>query len=104
MEASTCGGDGVQLRLDGTGPHQRDRDLRQVELHPAADEERAGEEFAVLAASHRDVERRQPDNDDRGNEIGKHGPPSGLALAASLSFSIFGICRIWQTSGSRMSA
>jgi hypothetical protein len=46
--------------LNGTGPHQQDWDLRQVEveLRPAANEERAGEEFAALAVSHRDDERR----------------------------------------------
>src|SRR6185312_3919538 len=89
-------------RLDGAGPYQRDRELCQIEieLHSAADEERAGEEFAVLAVSHGDVDRRQPDDDDRYNEIGKHGlAPDltlGLALATRLFFCIFGICRICQ--------
>ncbi len=63
---------GAELRrLDRAGSHQRDRDLRQVEveLHPAADEERAGKEFAVLAVPHRDVECRQPNDDDHGSKI-----------------------------------
>jgi hypothetical protein len=67
---------GAELRrLDGGRPQEWDRDIRQVkvELHPAADEECAGEEFAAFAVPHRDVERRQSEHDDSTHEIGKHG-------------------------------
>src|SRR5215468_2182081 len=55
-------------RLNGVCSHERDRDLRQVEveLHPTADEEGAGKELAILAISHGDVECRQSNHNDRG--------------------------------------
>jgi hypothetical protein len=37
------------------------------ELHPAADKEGANEEFAILAVSHGNVERRQSDNENMPN-------------------------------------
>jgi hypothetical protein len=74
---------GAKLRrLDGIRPHERDWDLRQVEteLHPAADEEGASEEFTTLAVSHSDVKRRQSNDDDRGHEIGSIGLLPALRL------------------------
>src|SRR5262249_34326643 len=56
------------------GPDQWDRDSRkpEIKLHAAADEEGAREELAVLAVSHRHIERRQSKKDDSGREISNH--------------------------------
>lgn len=45
-------------RLDGTGSYQTNRDLRKIEVepHPTADEEGAGEELAMLAVLRSNVE------------------------------------------------
>ena len=59
--------DSTELRrLSSIRPHQWDRDpcKVEVELHTAADEERAGQKLAILAKPHGDKDRRESDYDD----------------------------------------
>jgi DNA-binding MarR family transcriptional regulator len=53
-------------------------------LHPAADEQGAGEKLAILSVSDRDDSRRQTNKTDCGHET--HGPLLGLALAGEQRF------------------
>src|SRR5215472_15550619 len=70
------GPSGAQLRrLNSVRANEGDGESREIEieLHSAADEERAREKLAIFPISNREVDRRQSNNDDRGSEIRNHG-------------------------------
>src|SRR5262245_21920291 len=87
QERARSGSSRARGSAAATGWRRWDRDARkvEVELHSTADEEGAGQELAVLAVSQCHVERRQSNEDDRCDEIGKHQSLPPLCLPPAIN-------------------